>query len=112
VADCLPNADAAIVDVTKLEAYVLNDEHPRGRHKARVFLASLGIRRTDAAWLRPALLDGVQSHPALRLEADQWGERWQVDVSLRQKHRRAIVRTVWIIRSSEDIPRLVTCWIL
>jgi hypothetical protein len=33
----LPGADVAIVDVEKLTGYCLNPEHPRGKHKARVF---------------------------------------------------------------------------
>jgi hypothetical protein len=43
----LPNGDRAIVDLEKLRAYCLNPQHPRGRHKARVF-ASFGIREADA----------------------------------------------------------------
>jgi hypothetical protein len=35
----LPHADPAIVDIRKLEDYCLNDAHPRGRHKGRVFRA-------------------------------------------------------------------------
>ncbi|MGB1110932.1 MAG: DUF6883 domain-containing protein [Gammaproteobacteria bacterium] len=34
----VPNADKVIVDIRKLTDYGLNYAHPRGRHKARVFL--------------------------------------------------------------------------
>jgi hypothetical protein len=40
----LPNGDRADLG-TKLSDYVLNSEHRRGRHKARVFESSLGITR-------------------------------------------------------------------
>jgi hypothetical protein len=33
----MPGGDAAIVDRQKLTGYSLNPEHPRGKHKARVF---------------------------------------------------------------------------
>jgi len=38
----MPDGDAAIVDRQKLTGYCLNPEHPRGKHKARVF-ATLGF---------------------------------------------------------------------
>jgi hypothetical protein len=38
----LPNGEASIVEIEKLWDYCLNLDHPRGRHKARVFLSVLG----------------------------------------------------------------------
>jgi len=38
----LPNPERAIVDLKKLRDYCLSSEHPRGRHKARMFAAILG----------------------------------------------------------------------
>ena len=35
----MPGGEAAIVDLAKLTGYCLNPEHPRGKHKARVFAA-------------------------------------------------------------------------
>ena len=46
----------AIVDIRKLTGYCLNSEHPRGRHKARVFAAVLGITVDHAEELRHLLL--------------------------------------------------------
>jgi hypothetical protein len=43
----LPNGERAIVEVAKLRDYCLSPTHPRGRHKARVFAASLGITNTE-----------------------------------------------------------------
>jgi hypothetical protein len=51
----LPNGEGAIVDIRKLRKYCLNAQHPRGRHKTRVF-ASVGILEADAEKLRTALL--------------------------------------------------------
>ncbi len=47
----LPNAERAVVDIAKLRDYCLNFEHPRGRHKARVFAAALGLTTADAEML-------------------------------------------------------------
>jgi Domain of unknown function (DUF4926) len=52
----LPYAARAILDLRKLQDYCLSPDHPRGRHKARVFRDALGIGQHDAAWLRAALL--------------------------------------------------------
>jgi hypothetical protein len=29
-----------------------------------------------------------------------------------RQNRRAVIRTVWIVRSGEQMPRFVTCWVL
>ncbi len=44
----IPNADQAFVDLRKLRDYCLNPEHPRGRHKARLFKGALGWTADDA----------------------------------------------------------------
>lgn len=51
----LPNGDQAVIEARKLSEYCLSPTHPRGRHKARVFAAVLGIEQKDAAVLRDAL---------------------------------------------------------
>jgi len=67
----LPNSERAILDVSKLEDYCLDPAHPRGRHKARVFRESINVTRTDAFWLREALLSGLQTNDAVELAADR-----------------------------------------
>jgi hypothetical protein len=56
----LPNAERAFADVRKLREYCLDPEHPRGRHKARVFLATAGLGPEHAEQLRADLLG---AHP-------------------------------------------------
>jgi len=48
----LPGGDNAIVDIAKLRDYCLDPQHPRGRHKPRVFAATLGLAQTDGEFLR------------------------------------------------------------
>jgi hypothetical protein len=48
----LPGADRAVVDIVKLRYYCLSPTHPRGRHKARVFAATVGLAAADAEELR------------------------------------------------------------
>jgi Domain of unknown function (DUF4926) len=56
----IPGGDAAIVDRQKLTGYCLNPEHPRGKHKSRVF-ATLGFTAENADELRTALLRAAAS---------------------------------------------------
>ncbi len=60
----LPNGTNAVVDIVKLRDYCLNSGHPEGRHKARVFRATLGMKREDAEELRAALLAAARDQDA------------------------------------------------
>ncbi len=60
----LPNVEASIVEIEKLRNYCLSLEHPRGRHKARVFHSLLGMISVDAEELRVALIDAARREEA------------------------------------------------
>ena len=60
----LRNSDQAIVDIEKLRDYCLNPQHPRGRHKARVFSSILGITGQESDILREALIRAARSPPS------------------------------------------------
>jgi hypothetical protein len=108
----LPHWQRAIIDLRKLRDYCLDRERPRGRHKARVFREALGIGPEDAEWLTNAILQALPSHDAAIIETDTFDERWRVDVPALRQERTAVIRTLWIFKSGEDRPRLVTCWVL
>jgi hypothetical protein len=108
----LPNAERAILEIRKIADYCLSSVHPRGRHKARVFRDALELNQDDAEWLRVELLDGVRRGEATELSSDDLGGRWRVDVPVARQGKSVVVRTVWIVRSGEQVPRFVTCWVL
>jgi hypothetical protein len=108
----VPNADRAILDIRKIEDYCLSPAHPRGRHKARVFREALGLSQSDGQWLRDMLLDGLRRREAAELASDDLGSRWRVDVPITRHGKSVVVRTIWIVRSGEQMPRFVTCWVL
>jgi hypothetical protein len=108
----LPHGDQAILDIRKIADYCLSPSHPRGRHKARVFREALDLRRSDAPWLRDALLEAAGSSEASRVAADTWGIQWRLDVTIGRRGKSAVVRTIWIVRSGESVPRFLTCWVL
>lgn len=108
----LPKAEHAVVDVAKLRDYCLNPNHPRGRHKARVFLAALGMTAADAVSLCDALLAAARTEDATSRDLDEYGQRYVLDFLMTGPAGRANVRSVWIVRVGEDGPRLSTCYVL
>lgn len=107
----LPNGGHAIVDIRKLQAYCLNSQHPRGRNKARVF-ASVGIREADAEELKTALLAAASDGEALPGASNPYGQRYVVDFELSRQGRAISIRSTWIVRAGEDLPRLTSCYVL
>src|SRR5437879_7147583 len=95
----LPHGDGAILDIRKIEDYCLSPSHPRGRHKARVFREALDLQRSDAAWLRGVLLDAARSSEASRIATDEWGAHWRLDATIMRQDKRAVVRTIWMVRT-------------
>jgi hypothetical protein len=108
----LPNGGEAIAEISKLRDYCLDPYHPRGRHKARVFLSTLGIAQDDAEWLRAALLDAVQEAEATVGASDEFGVRYTVDFDLSRGERRARIRSAWIVLRGEQAPRLTSCFVI
>jgi hypothetical protein len=81
----LPYGNRAKVDVRKLRDYCLNPDNPRGRHKARVFAAVLGLTANDAEKLRLKLLEIARTEQAIRGELDRYGERYTIDFEMETK---------------------------
>jgi hypothetical protein len=108
----LPNANGAVIELTKLRDYCLSSEHPRGRHKARVFREALGLTVTDVEWLQQQFMEAIQNHSAEKQATDRFGSRWRIDIPLTRQDRSAVVRTIWMINTGENFPRLITCWVI
>ena len=108
----LPNGEHAIVEIDKLLHYCLDRDHPRGRHKARVFASALGLTIEHAPFLREQLKAAARSAEATRTEDSEFGAHYRVDFDVVHGDRRAVVRSCWIIRKDDLVPRLTRCWVL
>jgi hypothetical protein len=106
----LPNGTVAIVDIEKLTGYCLNPEHPRGKHKARVF-ATLGFTAENAEELRAALLTAAATADAQATGRDQYGDRYVIESEIRGPRSTGVVRSGWIVRRDEQAPRLTSCFV-
>ena len=108
----LPNPESAIVDVRKLREYCLSQDHPRGRHKARVFASALGLSAEDAEEVREALLAAARSAEAQPGQEDEYGKRYVLDFEMKTGVGTAKVRSAWIVRRGEEVPRFTSCFVL
>ena len=108
----LPSPENAVVDIAKLRDYCLSTGHPRGRHKARVFAASLGLSAENAEVLREALLNAARTTEASELLTDNYGTRYNMDFLFSNESRQATVRSSWIVRRGENFARLTSCYVL
>jgi hypothetical protein len=107
----LPGGDAAIVDREKLTGYCLNPEHPRGKHKARVFATALGFTGENADELRAALLTAAATADARPAASDRFGDRYVVEFDIVGPRGAGVVRSTWIVRRGEVAPRLTSCFV-
>src|SRR3954463_14097778 len=108
----LPGAEDALLDTTKLLDYCLSSIHPRGKHKARVFASALGLSQDDAEWLKARLLVAAQTVDITAAEADQYGTRYVVDFDCTKGARMVRIRSAWMVRRGESVPRFLTCYVL
>ena len=107
----LPNGARAIVDIRKLSDYCLNADSPRGRHKARVFSAALGLTAGDASKLRTKLLEVARTGEAELGELDAYGQRYTMDFTMVTAVGTATIRSGWIVIRGKKEPRLTTCYV-
>lgn len=108
----LPGGSNASIDLAKLRDYCLSPTHPRGKHKARVFLSALGFDQTHAEVLHQALMRAAVEAEAELSRSDVYGERYTVDFEIWNEGRRAQIRSAWIIRNGDTTPSLATCFVL
>lgn len=107
----LPGCDSAIVDDQKLVGYCLDPEHPRGKHKARVFARVLGFTAANANELRQLLLAAAADSEATHTGSDAFGRRYVIEFEASGPKGSGVIRSTWILRTGETTPRLTSCYV-
>jgi hypothetical protein len=113
----LPNAENAVIEIEKLRNYCLNPNHPKGKHKARVFRDKLGFTDKDAERLRRLIFEAILTTEATEQNRTSYGRRFVVDFPVRVDEQLRFVlslvtiRSAWIIKDGEEFARLTTCFI-
>ena len=108
----IPNAGKAVIDPNKLTSYALNPLHPVGGDKARVFESALGYNQSNADQLIGKIQQGALTNPAVMGKADQFGQRFTVDMPITGPNgNTVVVRTGWVLDPGATIPRLATAYV-
>jgi len=100
----------AIVEETKVKAYLLSLEHPFGRAKARFFLAN-GFSTGEWSLLRDALLRHAREGRIVGSETSEFGVKYVIEGRIVTPGGRApMVRSVWFEERDRGPVRLVTAY--
>jgi hypothetical protein len=106
----LPNANLARVDREKITDYLLNREHPDNGGKADFFLA-LGFHTDDWRTFAVALRNLAQQSAVTQSLESMHGKKYIVDGLIETPiGKTPMVRTIWIVDSGQNAPRLVTAY--
>jgi hypothetical protein len=109
-----PRFENIVVELEKLRDYCLDDGHPRGRHKARVFRSRLGLTAVDAELLRRELLTAARDRQddLHRTDADGFGQRYVLDFEMSTAAGTGTIRSAWIVLTGQNVLRLTSCYVL
>lgn len=108
----LPNGDLAIINPRKIYDYCLSQVHEDGQHRAHLFASLLGLSTHQADQLVQALQNVAAAGDADLGKQDEYGQRYVIVFEFTGTSGNAKIRSAWIIRANETVPRLVTCYIL
>jgi len=104
----LPNRLRAYVSISKITDYLLSETHAVGKSKAR-FFRSFGFDETNINQFEQGLINIAYRESVVETTETIYGKKFVVDGELKTPNGIMIrLRTVWIIESGDEIPRLVT----
>lgn len=104
----LPHLDRAFVETQKITAYLLSEENSGGKS---AFFAAMGFSLAQPELLSKALLAHAAAHEVARLTVTPHGVKYLIDGKMPTPDGRSPqVRSVWIVESGDEAPRLVTAY--
>ena len=106
----LPNGEQAVVDLRKINDYLLSFSHPDGRTKAR-FFCSHGFATERPEELGAALRRHALENSVRLSRRNVFGNIHTVWGPLRTPDgRNPVIDSVWIIEFGAESPRLITAY--
>lgn len=108
----IKNGKDAVIPKEKLTEYCLSPNHPRGKHKAILFKRILDIDPNNYQVLYDKIKTAAIKNEAIFIEKDEFGDRYQIDFEFQKDQNVIIIRSLWIIKKNEEIPRFCTCYVL
>lgn len=70
------------------------------------------MEQQDAEELEIALREAIQTRDVEIIDRNLQGQKYRLDFPYAREEKQAIIRSVWIMRHTEDFPPLVTCYVL
>ncbi len=107
----MPGGDRAVVDEDKLRGYLLNPDHPLGKHHAYLFRTLLGIDAESAEVLAHAFRTAARDGETAVGKASVFGQKYEIRFPMSGPRGSYTVLSVWIVPTDADIPYLVTAYI-
>lgn len=105
----MPNAITASTSQNKIQRYLLNSNHPVGKHKARVINSVLGYHFEIWNVLSDKIFDGIQKTDVSKIVETRFGTKYEIHLTVfGEKGRSLVLRTVWQVDKGSNIPRLIT----
>ena len=105
----LPNALFAATTQQKIQGYLLNNNHPVGKHKARVINSVLGYHYENWQELSDKIYNSVQTASVSKFESTQYGTKYTTPLLITGKKKKSMVlNATWQIDKGKSIPRLIT----
>jgi len=105
----IPNYELAYCEGPKLRDFILTPEHEDNQGRAVVFFA-LGYSKERWQDLADDLCSQLLPHIEAIEVPDIYGRRFIVEGPLEGPTGTAIIRTVWLIDTGRDAPRLITAY--
>lgn len=105
----LPNSICAVTVQDKLQKYLLNSNHPVGKHKAKVINSVLGYNYENWNELSDKIFDGLQTTAINKQTNTEYGTKYIVPIRINgKKNKSMVLNTVWQIDTDSNIPRFIT----
>lgn len=106
----MPNCELSSVHTDKIQKYLLSDTHKDGKSKA-VFFKMFGFEQATPDTFRDSLLDHANNREVTKMEENGQGIKYVLECEMETPdERNPCIRTIWIIKSSEKAPKLVTAY--
>lgn len=104
----LPNIENVLVEESKITSYLLSEENSGGKS---AFFIAFGFTIEDWQILKDALIQHASSHEVKHASETKHGVKYIIEGEMQTPDSRSPqVRTVWIVDTNKDAPRLVTAY--
>ena len=105
----MPNAITASTTQNKLQGYLVNRNHPDGKHKARVINSVLGYHYQNWDILSDKIYNAIQTADVTKITPTSYGMRYDIPIRIDgERGKSMILETVWQTDYCSNVPRLIT----